>query len=176
MFCMLFFAKMQIFVAAVGVLTKLSIAASCRLQVSSMSLLSDETVFLQGNILCVWRWCLTIVTHSPKNTFLFIDTRQKSWYNCCTNTEVYRSGHNEAVLKTVWVQAHGGSNPSTSANQNLNRTLAVWFRFFVCKNEVRIGVFRLLASKNCRLQVFVQKVISFRSTIEIRAFQSKNPT
>ena len=32
------------------------------------------------------------------------------------NTEVYRSGHNEAVLKTVWVQAHGGSNPSTSAN------------------------------------------------------------
>ena len=30
--------------------------------------------------------------------------------------EVYRSGHNEAVLKTVWVKAHGGSNPSTSAN------------------------------------------------------------
>ncbi|MBQ7914940.1 MAG: hypothetical protein IJ322_05480, partial [Clostridia bacterium] len=28
----------------------------------------------------------------------------------------YRSGHNEAVLKTVWVQAHGGSNPSSSAN------------------------------------------------------------
>ena len=29
--------------------------------------------------------------------------------------EDYRSGHNEAVLKTVWVQAHGGSNPSSSA-------------------------------------------------------------
>ncbi len=29
--------------------------------------------------------------------------------------EAYRSGHNEAVLKTVWVQAHGGSNPSASA-------------------------------------------------------------
>ena len=29
--------------------------------------------------------------------------------------EEYRSGHNEAVLKTVWVQAHGGSNPSSSA-------------------------------------------------------------
>ena len=27
----------------------------------------------------------------------------------------YRSGHNEAVLKTVWVQAHGGSNPSSCA-------------------------------------------------------------
>ena len=31
------------------------------------------------------------------------------------NTDAYRSGHNEAVLKTVWVQAHGGSNPSASA-------------------------------------------------------------
>ena len=28
----------------------------------------------------------------------------------------YRSGHNEAVLKTVWVKAHGGSNPSSCAN------------------------------------------------------------
>ncbi len=32
-----------------------------------------------------------------------------------TFAEAYRSGHNEAVLKTVWVQAHGGSNPSASA-------------------------------------------------------------
>ena len=31
--------------------------------------------------------------------------------------EAYRSGHNEAVLKTVWVKAHGGSNPSSSANK-----------------------------------------------------------
>ena len=40
------------------------------------------------------------------------------------NTEVYQSGHNEAVLKTVWVQAHGGSNPSTSAKDGsaLGRT------------------------------------------------------
>ena len=29
--------------------------------------------------------------------------------------ECYRSGHNEAVLKTVWAQVHGGSNPSHSA-------------------------------------------------------------
>ena len=29
--------------------------------------------------------------------------------------ERYRSGHNEAVLKTVWGQPHGGSNPSASA-------------------------------------------------------------
>ena len=30
-------------------------------------------------------------------------------------TERYRSGHNEAVLKTVWVKAHVGSNPTLSA-------------------------------------------------------------
>ena len=34
---------------------------------------------------------------------------------CFTKTEAYRSGHNEAVLKTVWVQAHRGSNPLASA-------------------------------------------------------------
>ena len=29
--------------------------------------------------------------------------------------QAYRSGHNEAVLKTVWVKARGGSNPSACA-------------------------------------------------------------
>ena len=29
--------------------------------------------------------------------------------------ERYRSGHNEAVLKTVWGQLHKGSNPFLSA-------------------------------------------------------------
>lgn len=32
-----------------------------------------------------------------------------------TNLERYRSGHNEAVLKTVWVKARVGSNPTLSA-------------------------------------------------------------
>ena len=32
-----------------------------------------------------------------------------------SNTEGYRSGHNGAVLKTVRVQAHVGSNPTPSA-------------------------------------------------------------
>ena len=31
------------------------------------------------------------------------------------NKESYRSGHNEAVLKTVWAYAHVGSNPTLSA-------------------------------------------------------------
>ena len=30
--------------------------------------------------------------------------------------ERYRSGHNEAVLKTVWGQPHMGSNPILSAS------------------------------------------------------------
>ena len=32
-----------------------------------------------------------------------------------THSERYRSGHNEAVLKTVWGQPHKGSNPFLSA-------------------------------------------------------------
>ncbi len=48
-------------------------------------------------------------------------------FYCYTSTykiaEVYRSGHNEAVLKTVWVKAHGGSNPSASAIKQATRLL-----------------------------------------------------
>ena len=44
--------------------------------------------------------------------------------------ERYRSGHNEAVLKTVWRQRHMGSNPILSAflvkEQYLCIDLAVW--------------------------------------------------
>ena len=31
--------------------------------------------------------------------------------------EEYRSGHNEAVLKTVWEKSHKGSNPFSSAKK-----------------------------------------------------------
>ena len=44
---------------------------------------------------------------------------------CIIFTERYRSGHNEAVLKTVWAQAHKGSNPFLSANRNLIQTLVL---------------------------------------------------
>ena len=43
--------------------------------------------------------------------------------------EAYRSGHNEAVLKTVWVQAHGGSNPSASAKEKRMQS-RIRFSFF----------------------------------------------
>ena len=39
------------------------------------------------------------------------NVRLETW----TYLEEYRSGHNEAVLKTVCPQGHGGSNPSSSA-------------------------------------------------------------
>ena len=35
--------------------------------------------------------------------------------------ERYRSGHNEAVLKTVCLHGHGGSNPSRSAKEQGNQ-------------------------------------------------------
>ena len=38
--------------------------------------------------------------------------------------QAYRSGHNEAVLKTVWVKAHGGSNPSACANKAANNRIS----------------------------------------------------
>ena len=43
--------------------------------------------------------------------------------------QAYRSGHNEAVLKTVWVKAHGGSNPSACATKKKDGFLPV---FFLC--------------------------------------------
>ena len=47
--------------------------------------------------------------------------------------EAYRSGHNEAVLKTVWVQAHGGSNPSASATAEKCEPMR--FAFFIAAAE-----------------------------------------
>ena len=38
-----------------------------------------------------------------------------------TNMERYRSGHNEAVLKTVCPQGRVGSNPTLSASQIHNK-------------------------------------------------------
>ena len=46
----------------------------------------------------------------------FLPRLRKYDARCCIIlTEGYRSGHNEAVLKTVWAHAHVGSNPTPSA-------------------------------------------------------------
>ena len=50
--------------------------------------------------------------------------------------EAYRSGHNEAVLKTVWVQAHGGSNPSASATATTRLLVATEKSTFACSFSI----------------------------------------
>ena len=45
--------------------------------------------------------------------------------------EMYRSGHNEAVLKTVWCNSHVGSNPTVSAMETLE--IIEFQGFFVIK-------------------------------------------
>ena len=56
--------------------------------------------------------------------------------------EEYRSGHNEAVLKTVWVKAHGGSNPSSSANKTDKHFLLVRFVFRYLIRGIRTRALR----------------------------------
>ena len=54
--------------------------------------------------------------------------------------QAYRSGHNEAVLKTVWVKAHGGSNPSACAK---NMGSPIWSSHIFClphlERDSRVG-------------------------------------
>ena len=45
--------------------------------------------------------------------------------------EMYRSGHNEAVLKTVWAHAHEGSNPSLSAKNPVRIFAEGIFTFYL---------------------------------------------
>ena len=57
---------------------------------------------------------LRVSSHlSPKNLIFY--------------TEAYRSGHNEAVLKTVCLRGHGGSNPSASAKKHHTHQGVVFF-------------------------------------------------
>ncbi len=56
--------------------------------------------------------------------------------------EGYRSGHNEAVLKTVWGKPHMGSNPIPSA---IKKALAVAGAFSLHINGVSVtALFRML--------------------------------
>ena len=52
-----------------------------------------------------------------------------------TNKQAYRSGHNEAVLKTVWVKAHGGSNPSACAKNSENGAIHIRCFFVISNNS-----------------------------------------
>ena len=72
----------------------------------------------------------TIYKENERKRLLF---SIKSYILCQTRiirTEAYRSGHNEAVLKTVWVHAHGGSNPSASARRKKYEPCGSYFFLF----------------------------------------------
>ena len=51
--------------------------------------------------------------------------------------EEYRSGHNEAVLKTVWGQPHAGSNPVSSAKARKSRILCGIFCTLAEETELK---------------------------------------
>ena len=68
-----------------------------------------------------------------------------------TGMEAYRSGHNEAVLKTVWVHAHGGSNPSASARRKKYEPLRFVFLAFFVFFGIRTG---WKAARNARLILY----------------------
>ena len=59
------------------------------------------------------------------------------FYTIKENTEAYRSGHNEAVLKTVWAQAHGGSSPSASAKAKKPRIVCGIFCVLAEETELK---------------------------------------
>ena len=59
------------------------------------------------------------------------------FYTIKENTEAYRSGHNEAVLKTVWAQAHGGSSPSASAKAKKPRIVCGIFCVLAEETEMK---------------------------------------
>ncbi len=59
---------------------------------------------------------------------IFLDKNRFWPYNSNVHVERYRSGHNEAVLKTVWAHAHVGSNPTLSAIHIIWRSTQVAIR------------------------------------------------
>ena len=61
-------------------------------------------------------------------------------------TEGYRSGHNEAVLKTVWANAHVGSNPTPSAIKSLENT--TFSRLLSFCRFSSLSIFRLEKAKH----------------------------
>ena len=50
--------------------------------------------------------------------FVFDEPLRTPTYSTQFHTQAYRSGHNEAVLKTVRGNSHGGSNPSACAKKH----------------------------------------------------------
>ena len=65
--------------------------------------------------------------HEAWKTTVLINLQYKKF----NITEDYRSGHNEAVLKTVCLYGHEGSNPPSSAKTKKHSRKWVLFLFFI---------------------------------------------
>ncbi len=74
-------------------------------------------------------------------------------------TQAYRSGHNEAVLKTVWVQAHGGSNPSACAKGKHPKGC---FCFWRRRNERTPELSEIRATSEKRKSLFLNDLLCER--------------
>ena len=89
-------------------------------------------------------------------------------YKTTKEKQEYRSGHNEAVLKTVWVKAHGGSNPSSCAKKGRSESPFFFLACRVGRNPELLGV---RASHGNRGKRFLMKEVEWR-----RFGDSQNPS
>ena len=91
--------------------------------------------------------------------------------------QAYRSGHNEAVLKTVWVKAHGGSNPSACAKKGRSCCSALFWRKWGGRKNARIiggsREERKTERKGKRTRVVERRRFAVSQTPSLRA---KKPT
>ena len=70
----------------------------------------------------------------------------------------YRSGHNEAVLKTVWVKAHGGSNPSSCATLKNTPKKGCFYLFLSLFIPIYPYLFRkMLAEVVSKFRLFLRR-------------------
>ena len=69
-----------------------------------------------------------------------IDDARSQRFAHHTELESYRSGHNEAVLKTVCPRGHVGSNPTLSALKK-ETCIGVWLIQVFLRQDTRSGSF-----------------------------------
>ena len=82
--------------------------------------LPPRTVTENNRNSLIWRLQKKIFFEEKRKSFKkknkkVLDKWKTAWYNSWARLERYRSGHNEAVLKTVCPQGRVGSNPTLSA-------------------------------------------------------------
>ena len=90
--------------------------------------------------------------------------------------ERYRSGHNEAVLKTVWGQPHKGSNPFLSAKEAESSLVydsasLLWDSNGSVVNDLPVaGQSRPWPSPQARTNPFLSAIKSLENTTFLRLF------